>query len=370
MNLESIRAKGGLAQLASKELDVKKEKISSKSWRIQAEVLHMNTYKLIWFNCYFPTDPQTLQYDDSELVQVLNEIENILDNNEFDDCLIGGDLNFDPSRISGFANTVRNFMSRLGISSVWETFPVDFTHLHTDSKSTSVLDHFLVNQRLLDLVEDAGPVHLGDNLSRHSPIMMRLRLPAIQARAPQPAIPRTRKPAWYKATQEDKDHYTSVLDQKLKDVDVPQSIFCADVKCQCEAHTRERDNLVLDILCSVVETSYTCIPLTGRSSATGQKQSQPLPGWKEFVAPLKKDSLFWHSVWLSAGRQTSGALYQVMCHARMKYHLAVRQAKKLAETAKARELATASEAGDIALMKELKKSLDKKDKFRECYEDL
>ena len=139
-----------------------------------------------------------------------------------------------------------------------------------------------------------------------------------------------------------------------------------------------------------METSYTCIPLTGRSSATGQKQSQPLPGWKEFVAPLKKDSLFWHSVWLSAGRQTSGALYQVMCHARMKYHLAVRQAKKLAETAKARELATASEAGDIALMKELKKSLDKKDssqsvpdclegkvthdtildKFRECYEDL
>ena len=79
-----------------------------------------------------------------------------------------------------------------------------------------------------------------------------------------------------------------------------------------------------------------------------------------------------------------------MCHVRSKYHLAVRQAKKLAETAKARKLATASEAGDIALMKELKKSLNKKDssqsvpdclegkvthdtildKFRECYEDL
>ena len=93
---------------------------------------------------------------------------------------------------------------------------------------------------------------------------------------------------------------------------------------------------------------------------------------------------------LSAGRQTSGSLYQVMCHVRGKYHLAVRQAKKLAETAKARELAAASEAGDIALMKELKKSLDKKDssqsvpdclegkvthdtildKFRECYHEL
>ena len=76
-----------------------------------------------------------------------------------------------------------------------------------------------------------------------------------------------------------------------------------------------------------------------------------------------------------------------MCHVRGKYHLAVRQAKRIAETAKARELASAAEEGDVALMKELKKSLDSKDssqsvpdclegkvthdtileKFKECY---
>ena len=61
---DSGRAKGGLAQLVSKDMNIKKEKIPSKSWRIQAQVLHVNAYKLIWFNCYFPTDPRTLQYDD------------------------------------------------------------------------------------------------------------------------------------------------------------------------------------------------------------------------------------------------------------------------------------------------------------------
>ena len=112
------RAKGGLAQLASKQLDIKKEKIPSKSWRIQSQIVHIRNYKVIWFNCYFPTDPQTVQYDDGELVEVLNELEYILDNNEFDDCIIGGDLNYDSIRTSGFSRTVRNFMKRLGLSSV------------------------------------------------------------------------------------------------------------------------------------------------------------------------------------------------------------------------------------------------------------
>ena len=387
---DSGRAKGGLAQLVDKKRKIKKEKLTSNSWRIQAQLLHINSYKLIWLNCYFPTDPQTLQYDDSELISVLDEMEKILDNNEFDDCLIGGDLNFDNSRGSGFTKTVRDFMSRVGICSIWEKFPIDFTHLHTDLKSVSVLDHFLVNHKLLDHIEDAGPVHLGDNLSRHSPIMMKLKLPAITARAPQPPALRPRRPAWYKATEEQKSGYTAVLNERLEDITFPTlSMECKDVHCKCDIHTKDRDKLVIDILCSVIETSYTSIPLTGipRSS---KGHGQPLPGWNEFVAPLKTDSLFWHSVWISAGRPSTGSLHQVMSHARNKYHLAVRQAKKVAAESKARELAAAAEAGDIALVKEMKNSLNTKDtlqsvpdclegkvthddildKFRECYEGL
>ena len=48
------RAKGGLAQLCSKSLDIKKEKILTKHWRIQAQVLHMNLDKLLLPNR--PTD--------------------------------------------------------------------------------------------------------------------------------------------------------------------------------------------------------------------------------------------------------------------------------------------------------------------------
>ena len=163
----------------------------------------------MWINCYFPTDPQAVQLNDQDLTEAQDEIENFLDNNEYDDCIVGGDFNFDNRRTSGFANSMRDFLSRLGIYSVWEKFPVDFTHLHIDSKSSSVLDHFFVNKRLLELVEDAGPIHLGDNLSRHSPIMMKIRLPRdTHSKSTESDIKIPRIPAWYNASEGDIDLYT------------------------------------------------------------------------------------------------------------------------------------------------------------------
>ena len=235
-------------------------------------------------------------------------------------------------------------------------------------------------------------MHLGDNLSRHSPIMMKIKLPKVSIRASQPDVPSLRRPAWYKATQEQKDQYTFLLEQKLNEFDVPKSIKCSDASCLSEEHTNERDGHVLDILCALIETSHECIPLSSRAKPAKKSKNgnQTLPGWKENVAPLKRDSLSWHAIWLSAGRPSSGSLYQVMCNTRRKYHVAVKQAKRVAATSKAQELLAASEAGDIALMKELKKTLGSKstgqsvpecldgkvthdsilDRFRECYQDL
>ena len=387
---DSGRGRGGLAQLSWKNLQVKKERILSKNWRVQAQILHFGGYRLIWINCYFPTDPQTLEFDDNELLAAQNEIENILDSNVFDDCVVGGDFNFDSSRNSGFSTSMSNFLSRLGIISVWTKFRADFTHLHVDSKSTSVIDHFFLNQELLDLVDDAGPVHLGDNLSRHSPIMMKLRLPEVAyCKNKEPSVNKPRHPAWYKATQADKELYTYILEEKLLKLKLPDSLTCSELNCQEKQHLHDRDQHVLDILCAAIETSYETVPLTSRQG-TGTSCHQPLPGWKEIVEPLKQDSLFWHSIWLSAGRPPSGALHQVMCHARRKYHTAVKRVKRLAATQKAQQLLAASEAGDKALMKELTKSLGAKQTgqaipesvegkvthdgileiFRECYSNL
>ena len=65
-------------------------------------------------------------------------------------------------RDTGFSETMARFMEKIGFVSVWERFPISHTHIHTDYKSTSTLDHFMVNEGLLPFIKDAGALHLGE----------------------------------------------------------------------------------------------------------------------------------------------------------------------------------------------------------------
>ena len=367
----SGRAKGGLAQLCSKSLSVKKEKIATHHWRLQAQILHFKTYKIMWINCYFPTDSLTIVYSDQELIEVLAEIEKVLDNNIYDDCIIGGDFNFDIGRNSGFVNIIKQFLMKTNLISVWEKFDIDYTHVHTDMKSLSTIDHFFVNQRLLDLIQDAGPVHLGDNLSRHSPIMIKICLPVIPDKVDTHRAAVIRRPAWYKATQVETDLYRSVLTEKLDLINIPDSIHCCDISCKNINHIEDRDRFLLDLMSCLIEASYQCIPLTAKHGNKIGDTAQPLPGWNENIAPLKHDSKFWHAVWVSAGKPPSGSLHQVMAHCRRKYHHAVKRAKRHVNSIKSQNLICAAESGDRDFLIELKRQLPGKAKgqsFPECIE--
>ena len=368
---EQGRAKGGLAQLAGKKLDIKKNRIKTRSWRLQAQILNIGDYRIIWFNCYFPTDPQTIQYDDTELFPLLNEVEEILEKNSFDDCIMGGDFNFDKRRHTGFVSTVNDFMDRIGLVSVWEKHPVDFTHIHTDLKSTSILDNFFVSQQLLDMVTDAGPIHLGDNQSRHSPIMLKVKLAEMSLRNEESKISRMKKPAWKKATGDEISQYTTMLANKLQNIAIPDTLSCRDPTCKDEVHSSDCNSHVLDVMCTVMEVSHACIPLSGTGlSAVSKHKGSRLPGWKEHVEPVRSDSLFWHSIWVSAGSPPSGVLHSLMCRTRNKFHYAVRRAKRAAEKANSVKLMEAAEQGNMALLQEMKNTLHRKSACQKVPESL
>ena len=127
--------------------------------------------------------------------------------------------------------------------------------------------------------------------------MMKIKLPSVSKRKERVSVAKLRTPAWYKASQEDKDLYHCVLTEKLGEQLVPESIHCKDYTCESHVHTEERDQHVLDILCTIIETSYQCIPVSSNLSRPS-KAGPPLPGWKETIAPLESDSKFWHSVCL------------------------------------------------------------------------
>ena len=128
------RAKGGLAQIRDKSLDgVKSQRVQVDSWRLQAQILHFGDWRLLWVNVYFPTDPKVLNFNEAELLVVQGELEAILNQGGYDGCICGGDFNYDSRRKSGFARSMADFFERVGLVSVWEKFPIDFTlHAHWD----------------------------------------------------------------------------------------------------------------------------------------------------------------------------------------------------------------------------------------------
>ena len=143
------------------------------------------------------------------------------------------------------------FVERTGLVSLW--FELQYRHVHTDGKSKSTIDHILLSPRLLPLVEDCGVVERGDNLSRHCPIWVKLKLGAL------PVRPSTRtwvpkKPCWSKASTDELDEYTDNLQSKLLALQVPASVWCADPHCSDNGHCHERDKLVLDMLDCMTES--------------------------------------------------------------------------------------------------------------------
>ena len=170
-----------------------------------------------------------------------------------------------------------------------------------------------------------------------------------------------KKPAWYKADQNDRDRYTCDLNKRLSSLTLPDSLQCYNPQCHHSSHSEERDSLVLDILTSVIEASHECIPM---SSGGGSRAADPrkschvtaaVPGWKDQVKPYQEDSIFWHELWRSAGRPRHGGLFEIMKKTRNVYHYAVRKIKKQADLIRAQKLLDAAEAGNADLLNEMKK---------------
>ena len=86
-NQTTGRPKGGIAQFMILDFKIESERISTKSDRIQAQILVFPAIRVLWINTYLPNDPLTIEFDDNELLNVLHEVESIFDTHNFDDCI-------------------------------------------------------------------------------------------------------------------------------------------------------------------------------------------------------------------------------------------------------------------------------------------
>ena len=244
---------------------------------------------------------------------------------------------------------------RIGIDSIWKHKDVDFTHLHTDGKSTSVIDHFMMSPELIPLVTDVGPIHRGDNLSRHSPICLTLKLGNISLVKPGPIHPPPRLPDFDRATGAELEKYTTVLREQLEELSIPTSIrSCEDCHCQMVSHRKDSDSYILEILIKLIESSYLCLPLTGRVK-TGDRAKKPVAGWNKEVRELQINSNYCYRAWLADGKPNQGTIHKAKLRAHSLYMQAIRRVKRNIKRYEAEALLEAAMKGDVNLMREMKR---------------
>ena len=126
---------------------------------------------------------------------------------------------------------------------------------------------------------------------------------------------------WDKASIEDIANYNNALNRFLGNIDLDCELFtCTNCNCSLDTHKRSIDQLCNFIIHSCISASEKCKPM----GATG---ARPVPGWKDQVNPEREQSLFWHWMWLEAGKPNVVYIFDIMKRTRHQYHYAVRRCK-------------------------------------------
>lgn len=347
------RPYGGCAILWRHELTplITPVQVESLSRRVCSATLNLTKCKILILSVYFPTDPGTVVYNKADLDIMLSDIMDVFLNVHCDAIILGGDLNSDFARNTGFVSQVKAFMHGLNLSSLWNKYPVDFTYLHTDGMSTSTIDHFMVSNNLLGECLSGGVTHDIDNTSNHSIIYMNVDISmSIDTQYASEMNIIQAKPAWYKAGTEDIRNFKANVNSLLGNVDLSKAVFdCDNMLCERTGHQSEIDDY-FDSLMQVLIDSGTHIPHT-----CAPNKSTRIPGWNDFVKPYRQDALFWKWMHDQLGKPGVGWVAQIMRRTRAKYHYALRHVRSEKEKLKRLKLLSSMFSSDRNFFKEVKR---------------
>ena len=141
--------------------------LNCESLRLQPVLFQFGGKEILIINSYFPTDPKTINVDNSELVATLAILTNLIETTTFQSLYLAGDLNSDFLRNSSHVQAVREFLSRLNLIKLWDTHDVDFTHTferQTGEVYHNTLDHIvrLLQMEIPDSVRVCNDVHCNE----------------------------------------------------------------------------------------------------------------------------------------------------------------------------------------------------------------
>ena len=270
--------------------------------------------------------------------EVLDEVEQIIHSINPSHIIFGGDLNTDFSRNSHHSVILKQFIDSIGMSVGIDCVIADVPYTFIGNLSSSRIDHFLISS---GIVSSMISCNILDNhlMSDHVPIEMTINVDVVHMNnSLRHATP---KSAWDRASEEEISQYKSHLDENLRRITCDKDVLTCN-SIHCNKHTEEVNHLYSDIIAACICASDSCIPKAGMHSSKDKcKTSANIPGWNEYVEPLRQESLLWHHEWKAAGCPRVGFVADQHRLSRANYHRVLRKVIRDTELIKMERMAAA-----------------------------
>jgi len=251
------RGSGGLATLWRREHTKYVSKLKCDNHRILPTKFSFPNGHLLLLNCYFPTNPGTDSFDDSELQNVLVEIRRLINEASCLNVLVAGDLNCDFIKNNKFVHIIESFIEEIGLSIFWNNnnnnniATVDYTHTNINNGVSyfSTIDHFAANPRTVKAVTEANVIHSGSNLSDHSPIYCKINVGQLDAKIEKEVLRKV--PSYKRANFDERELFKQSTKHNLSNINIPTCIDCQDIHCSLPDHQENIENYCLEVLQSI-----------------------------------------------------------------------------------------------------------------------
>ena len=139
---------------------------------------------------------------------MLSVISNFCATHNVENCVTGGDLNTDMSRIkSGNSISLQNFMDEKNMFLVFKETINNVAYTYKGANNaTSLIDHFIVSEDVTMLASDYFTLDSVDNLSDHVPLYLFLKCDVDTVTTESVKAP-ARSPVWGLASCHDIEQY-------------------------------------------------------------------------------------------------------------------------------------------------------------------
>ena len=313
---------GGVAFLCRKSVSNKISVIGADdNGRCICLSLKLCEVSLRIFSVYFPCRDSTAEYE-IELSSCIGFIDNHINIGSDTETIILGDTNFDCSLSNLGFRSCNNVLMNYGIRCCDDLIlgsPVEkYTYFNESLNHFSCIDHFFMSDKLRRSIVAINVVDSGINLSDHRPLIatlsLRYEVDSMLVKSHK-AKHVTYSWRWDKA---DLYQYECQTRANLAHAILPvDCLSCTG--CTNECHLSAINNYYNEIVTALQDAASMSIPRIPTCSLK--------PYWNDEIERLKEDCIFWHNLWVSAGRPSGGHLmHHIKSSCKLKYKLAIKDA--------------------------------------------